>query len=250
MTPHGLAAAHVRLSLALSGRHGLDFVLDGLPHQRAKALEHVALELHEPGDLGRQDRSWGRWRGEMLLGDPRRVALEGRLASLAASGAAGSGATRTRATKLRTVARILSGSDPGDAARSSGPLEALRRRSVVAGLRRDLPQLQQAPIDGRDVLDGLPPALVVADPEPDGAGQVPGHSDLLGAPSREGHADAQDRVAGSLGAATGGLAAADLALEEAAAQHFLQRRQRLGDLGSAAPEGWPAEGVAWLCVFQ
>jgi hypothetical protein len=103
--------------------------------------------------------------------------------------------------------------------------------------RRNLPQLQEAPIDGRDLLDGLPPPTVVADPELDGASQVAGDGDLLGAPSGEGHGEIEDRMTGPLGAATGGLAASDLALKEAAAQNFLQRRQGWGDPGPPEKEG-------------
>ena len=55
MRPHGLAAAHGFVALDLNGRQGSEFVLERLPHQRAKALKDFALDVHEPGDLGRQD---------------------------------------------------------------------------------------------------------------------------------------------------------------------------------------------------
>lgn len=101
----------------------------------------------------------------------------------------------------------------------------------------DLPQLQEAPIDGRNLLDGLPPPTVVPDPELDGASEVTGNGDLLRAPPGEGHGEVEDRMAGPFGAATGGLAASDLALEEAAAQDLLQRRQCPGDFGPTEEEG-------------
>jgi hypothetical protein len=75
MTPHGLAAAHGFVVLDLSGRYGIEFVLDRLLHLRAKALEDLALDLHEPGDLGRQDWSWGWWWDEISLGNLGRYAL-------------------------------------------------------------------------------------------------------------------------------------------------------------------------------
>jgi hypothetical protein len=85
--------------------------------------------------------------------------------------------------------------------------------------------LQEAPIDGRHLFDGLPPTTVVADPELDGASEIAGNGDLLRAPSGEGHGEVEDRMAGPpFGAATVGLATSDLALKEAAAQDFLQRR--------------------------
>jgi len=101
-------------------------------------------------------------------------------------------------------------------------------------LCRDLGYLPPAAFDR---LTADPPATVVADPELDGAGQVAGNGDLLGAPSGEGHGEVEDRMAGPSGAATVGLAASDLALKEAAAQDLLQRRQGRGDPGPPAKEG-------------
>src|SRR3990172_2085526 len=75
MTPHGAAAAHRLFSLNLSGCHGIEFILDRLPHLRAKALEDLALELHEPGHLGRQGRSLAWGRGEIALAELGRSAL-------------------------------------------------------------------------------------------------------------------------------------------------------------------------------
>ena len=125
---------------------------------------------------------------------------------------------------------------PARSRRGEAPSRRRTRRRLCR-VQRDLPQLQEATIDGRDILDGLPPTTVVVDPEPDGVSQVAGNRDLLSPPSGEGHGDVGDRVAWPLGATTGGFAASDLALKKAAPQHFFQGRQRLGDLGPLEKEG-------------
>jgi hypothetical protein len=52
----------------LSGSHGIELVLNGLPDLRAKALEDLTLDVNELGPLGGQGGSRP-WRlGEMPLG--------------------------------------------------------------------------------------------------------------------------------------------------------------------------------------
>jgi len=124
-----------------------------------------------------------------------------------------------------------------------------RTRRPSCRVRRDLPQLQETTVDGRDLLDGLPPPTVVVDPESDGASQFARNRDLPSPSSGEGHGDVGDRVAGPLGAATGGLAASDLALKEAAPQDLPQGWQRLGDLGPLEKEGCRRLG-GWAREFH
>jgi hypothetical protein len=99
---------------------------------------------------------------------------------------------------------------------SSCPAPWLRRRPVASGAlrRRDLPQLQQSPIDRRDLLDGLPITTVVVDPELDRGSQVDRHGDLPGAPSWKAGGDAQQDVTALLRvtATTARLSTADLAV--------------------------------------
>jgi len=79
---------------------------------------------------------------------------------------------------------------------------------------RDLPQLEQSPVDRGDLLDGLPITTVVVDPELDRGGQGDRHGDLLGAPFREADCDAEQDVTALLrvSATTARLSTADLAV--------------------------------------
>ena len=117
---------------------------------------------------------------------------------------------------------------------SARPLPSLR--SVRRRLGRNLAHSQESAINRGDLLDGVPPALVVADPASDGREQLAGHCDLFCASTAERDADVDSGMARTFGAMAGRLATTDLSVEEAGTEQFFEGGESICNPSSSTQE--------------
>lgn len=105
---------------------------------------------------------------------------------------------------------------------------------IVASQADRLPlAAQEFPVDRRQLLDRIPPGVVVGDPVLDTRDQGRRQRDLLAAAPRQRDAEVHDRVALARGAATAGLATAEQAADDTPAQH-LREGWQAGDQPASA----------------
>ena len=99
------------------------------------------------------------------------------------------------------------------------PYPSCQHRFPDSSPGRNPAQPQEVTIDHGDFLDGVPPALVVADPATDGGEQMTGHRNLLCASPAECDPDVDSGMAWTVGAVAGRLAATHVMTVYGAQQH-------------------------------